>query len=132
MSWTITKEFHFSAAHILHGLPDDHPCGRLHGHNYIARIELHSDNLDKTGFVFDYRAFDPFKQWVDDTLDHRNLNHVMPDTYTNPTAELIGHWLHREFLSMVKLPPGITVSVAISETPKTWSTYRFDSAEVAK
>lgn len=36
----ITKEFHFSASHQLTGLPEDHQCARLHGHNYIVEVEL--------------------------------------------------------------------------------------------
>src|SRR5215468_9371730 len=34
--YTISKFFEFSAAHHLTGLPDDHPCSRVHGHNYVV------------------------------------------------------------------------------------------------
>ena len=37
----ISKEFYFSAAHALFGLPDDHPCTRLHGHNYVVTVHLY-------------------------------------------------------------------------------------------
>lgn len=37
---TLSKEFHFSAAHRLEGLQEGHPCGRMHGHNYIIRVFL--------------------------------------------------------------------------------------------
>ena len=75
--YTITKEFHFSASHILHGLSDNHPCSRLHGHNYILKVELKAINLEKsTGFVKDYRELDVIKNWIDDNLDHRHLNDV--------------------------------------------------------
>src|SRR5262249_12296187 len=37
--YTITKRFAFSASHIIGGLLPDHPCGRLHGHNYEVRGE---------------------------------------------------------------------------------------------
>jgi 6-pyruvoyltetrahydropterin/6-carboxytetrahydropterin synthase len=38
--YTISKEFNFSASHQLLGLIKDHPCGRIHGHNYTLKIFL--------------------------------------------------------------------------------------------
>ena len=131
MSYTISKEFAFSASHILHGLADGHPCGRMHGHNYIVRLEL-TGPLARTGFVHDYRDLDPFKTWLDDTLDHRHINHVMPEGYGNPSAENMAHWMHRQALALLDLPAGVTLSVSVSETPKTWATYRFDTPEVPR
>ena len=131
MTYTISKEFAFSASHILHGLADGHPCGRMHGHNYIVRLEL-TGPLARTGFVHDYRDLDPFKQWLDDTLDHRHINHVMPEGYSNPTAENMAHWMHRQALALLDLPAGVQVAVSVSETPKTWATYRFDTPEVPR
>jgi 6-pyruvoyltetrahydropterin/6-carboxytetrahydropterin synthase len=77
--FTITKEFHFSASHVLDQLPAWHPCARMHGHNYIVVLELSAedDALIPPGFVRDYRDLDAFKKWMDDTLDHRHLNESM-------------------------------------------------------
>ena len=36
--YTIAKRFAFSASHIIGGLPDKHPCSRLHGHNYEVEV----------------------------------------------------------------------------------------------
>ena len=52
--YTITKQFSFSASHILDHLPDGHPCARLHGHNYVAELVLRSSELNGDGFVRDY------------------------------------------------------------------------------
>ena len=38
--YTITKRFAFSASHIIGGLPNGHPCARLHGHNYEVEVVL--------------------------------------------------------------------------------------------
>jgi 6-pyruvoyltetrahydropterin/6-carboxytetrahydropterin synthase len=46
MMFTITKQFAFSASHQLAGLDADHPCTRLHGHNYIVEVELRGAELD--------------------------------------------------------------------------------------
>jgi P-type Ca2+ transporter type 2C len=40
--YTIAKRFAFSASHVIGGLPADHPCARLHGHNYEVEVVLQS------------------------------------------------------------------------------------------
>ncbi|TCD14205.1 6-pyruvoyl trahydropterin synthase family protein [Oricola cellulosilytica] len=116
--YRITKEFHFSASHQLCKLPDDHPCARLHGHNYIVVVELASQDVDGNGFVRDYRELAPLKNYIDDTFDHRHLNEVLG--HDSVTAECLAHHLFgwcRE-----RWPE--TTAVRVSETPKTWAEYR--------
>lgn len=115
--FTISKEFGFSASHQLSGLPEDHPCSRLHGHNYVIRVVLQSEALDEVGFVTDYRALEPVKAWIDLYVDHRHLNDVIDD---NPTAEAIAVTIFNRF---EELFPEM-VEVGVSETPKTWATFR--------
>lgn len=115
----ISKEFTFSSSHQLYGLPADHPCSRLHGHNYTVRLELHG-TTDRVGFVMDYRALEPFKTFLDDTMDHRHLNDVLS---FNPTAENMAKHLADYASATLRLPDSVTlVKVSISETPKTWAT----------
>mgnify|MGYP002713022144 CR=1 FL=1 len=114
----ISKEFHFSASHQLKGLPEDHPCARLHGHNYIVLVELESEALNHVGFVRDYRELGPLKSYIDDELDHRHLNDVLGDDQV--TAELMAKHLYD--WCKAKWPE--TSAVRISETPKTWAEYR--------
>ena len=83
MSYTISKDFAWSASHVLDGLPDGHQCGRLHGHNYVARVILTSDTLDATGFVVDYGELGFVKDFIDNTWDHRHLNDAVPFTTMN-------------------------------------------------
>ncbi|MCD0452341.1 6-carboxytetrahydropterin synthase [Actinocorallia sp. API 0066] len=118
---TITKEFHFSASHVLSTLPEWHPCARIHGHNYIVRLELSAprESLGPHGFVRDYRDLDPFKLWLDKTLDHQHLNEALPPT-TTPSAENLALYIYDHWKSHY---PELT-AVSISETPKTWATYR--------
>lgn len=114
--FTISKDFAFSASHQLLGLAPDHPCSRLHGHNYVIRVILQGDT-NKIGFVTDYRELDGFKQWVDDNLDHRHLNDQMA---ANPTAENMAAMLYHK---AHELGLGNVTAVSVSETPKTWATY---------
>ena len=118
MTYTISKEFHFSAAHQLHGLRPGHPCGRMHGHNYIVRVSLTSDSLDEHGFLLDYNDLKPFGAWIDDTLDHETLNDVLP---MQPTAENMARMFAETIREVIAIPDSVSVSVAVSETPKTWA-----------
>ena len=72
--YRITKEFHFSASHQLSGLPEDHQCARMHGHNYIVMVELAAEALNEYGFVRDYTELRPLKHYIDDEIDHRQQN----------------------------------------------------------
>ena len=115
--YTISKHFDFSASHIIEGLPDPHPCSRLHGHNYVVELVLAAEELNATGFVVDYNELIVFKKMIDETLDHRHLNDVLDGP---TTAESIAKYLYEHAKQIWKE----VISVSVSETPKTNATYR--------
>ena len=115
--FTISKRFDFAASHVIEGLPADHPCSRLHGHNYVVEIVLASEELDEIGFVVDYTALSSFKAILDEELDHRHLNDVLP---CPTTAEHLARYLYERAKPMWEQ----VVAVRVSETPKTWAEYR--------
>ena len=119
---TISKDFTFSASHQLAGLPEDHPCSRLHGHNYTVRVEL-TGTTRRPGFVLDYRQLGFVKDRLDNEWDHRHLNDILP---MNPTAENMADYLAGQIADVVSYDLGadnvFRVAVAVSETPKTWAT----------
>ncbi|WP_432747324.1 6-carboxytetrahydropterin synthase [Streptomyces sp. JH002] len=119
----ISKEFHFSASHVLDRLPSWHQCARMHGHNYVVVLELsaRAEDLTEAGFVRDYRDLDPFKKWLDETLDHRHLNEAMGAS-VSPSAENLAKWI---FDAWVERVPELA-AVRVSETPRTWAVYRPD------
>lgn len=125
MTFTIEKDFSFSAAHRLDGLPEGHQCARVHGHNYVVRVRLAAGSVDATGFVLDYGLLAPFGRWLDDHLDHRDLNMVLPGLGgpSQPTAERMARWLAEVLVHVVDEVErrGLAVAVGISETPKTWA-----------
>lgn len=114
--YKISKQFAFSASHILAGLSDNHPCSRLHGHNYVLTVYLKSENLDNVGFVRDYRGLDFVKKYIDENLDHRHLNDI---TGFNPTAENLAKYLFDVFKPQINE----LYAVEISETSKTSAIY---------
>lgn len=123
MRYVITKEFSFSASHQLGLLPDGHPCARLHGHNYKVKLTFAAiGRLQPPGFVIDYNALKPFQAWLDDNVDHRNLNDVV---LFQPTAERLAEYFYD--IAFQLLPSndcGVLVEAAVSETDKTWATFQ--------
>lgn len=119
--YKISKEFPFSAAHSLFGLADDHPCSRMHGHNYVVTVHLRSKELNKQGFVRDYNELRLVKEYIDSTLDHRNLNDIL--TPLNSSAENLAKMLYDVFKPL--LPE--LYAIEVSETPKTSAIYESDS-----
>ena len=112
--YTISKEFHVCSSHRLDGLPSEHPCSRLHGHNYVITVELSSDELDENGFVLDYGELTKkFGSWLARAMDHQHLNDVVE---FNPTAENIARWLYVVATEIYGLPVS---RIGVSETPKT-------------
>jgi 6-pyruvoyltetrahydropterin/6-carboxytetrahydropterin synthase len=114
--YRISKQFHFSGAHSLAHLPIDHPCHHVHGHNYIVEMVLEAEELDDRFFVEDYRALHPVKEYIDEYLDHHNLDDVIPRA---TTAENIARFLFDKF----KVAFPALAKVRVSETPKTWAEY---------
>lgn len=117
--YKISKEYHFSASHQLLSLCEDHPCSRMHGHNYVVRVVL-KGQLNEHGFVRDYRELNSLKNYIDETVDHRHLNDVFGDDKT--TAE----HLAKHFYDWCKKQWPEVYSVQVSETPKTWAEYSED------
>lgn len=118
--FSISKEFHFSASHILNGLEEGHPCGRMHGHNYIVRVFLRSQTLNDVSFVQDYGELKPINDFINEYLDHRHLNEII---IGQPSAENIAMFLFWKFKSnFPKL-----YAIEVQETPKT--NCRYEPAE---
>lgn len=116
--YTISKEYHFSASHQLHQLPADHPCSRMHGHNYVVEVELKSETLNAVGFVRDYRELDALKTYIDAQFDHHHLNDILGDD--NITAEQIA----KHFYDWCKTKWPEVSAVRVRETPKSIAEYR--------
>ena len=116
--YTIAKRFAFSASHIIGGLPADHPCGRLHGHNYEIEVILQAPVLDATGFVRDFHELAALRDFINEMLDHKHLNDVLGHDRT--TSEVISRWLYDRCKD--RWPE--VVAVRVSETPRTFAEYR--------
>ena len=73
--FSITQELHFCYGHRLLGHTGK--CGRLHGHNGVARITLRAARLDAQGMVADFDAIErSLRSFLDESIDHRLLLHA--------------------------------------------------------
>jgi 6-pyruvoyltetrahydropterin/6-carboxytetrahydropterin synthase len=116
--FTIAKRFAFSASHVIGGLAADHPCGRLHGHNYEVEVSLQSTALTTSGFVRDFHELSALQDAINATVDHKHLNEVFGHDQT--TTEVICRWLYDWCKSRW---PEVS-AVRVAETPDSWAEYR--------
>ena len=80
MRHNITKSFDFCYGHRVHNqkLNPDYSidtclvCRHLHGHQGQVIIKLGAEKLTD-GMVTDFKHLGWFKEWVDDTLDHKMI-----------------------------------------------------------
>ena len=136
----IPKQFHFSASHLLRKVPHDHPCGRLHGHNYIVEVELALAEFEVRAsaqqWVRDFGDLSVIRDWIDETWDHHDLNVWVTENKIGgdgwrmeasdqwrpmeTTAEMLAWYIWARFVGEI---PELA-AVRVSETPKSWAEYR--------
>jgi 6-pyruvoyltetrahydropterin/6-carboxytetrahydropterin synthase len=103
----VTRKIEFSAAHFYHN-PDlsaeenlrifgkcNNPHG--HGHNYVLEVTVVGEPDPQTGMVLDLAELKAVLQReVSDRLDHRHLNHEVPELAGQiPTCENIAALIWR-------------------------------------
>ena len=87
----VFKEYRFESAHWLPGVPDGHPCGRMHGHSYRLVVKVDGPLDPTTGWVVDFATIDAAFLPLHARLDHHLLNEI--EGLHNPTCELLAHWI---------------------------------------
>ena len=117
--FTIVKSFTFEAMHSLSHLPVSHKCSRPHGHSYTIDIEACARSLDPNGFVHDFAEFDSFREYIDTTVDHRNLNEVFGAQYTTAEHLALAFFNEAQRLGLTRV-----VAVRVHETARCWAEYR--------
>ena len=126
--WKLSTEFTFDSAHYIKDYKG--PCGRMHGHTYRVKMEVTSSQLHSSEYcphpvmVADFKSLRWAKKDVTQGgLDHCVLNEVLPTEYET-TAEMIAKYIYDE--TKRRLPTGVKLKVAVSETPNSWAEYEDD------
>jgi len=115
--WTVSKTFHFDAAHSLPYLPPSHKCHHLHGHTYTVVVHCQGDLIAGKSWVVDYADISAAVSPLIEKLDHKNLNDILP---INTTAENIAYWFWAE---LTKTLPCVS-QIDVHETTGTCCTYK--------
>ena len=102
MKTTVFKEFKFSAAHYLS--IKNHPCSKVHGHNYRVVIEC-SGYRNADGMVIDFHKIKELVGPIIDQLDHQCLNDIL----TGTTCEYICEWIARQAQNRLGIVSRVTV-----------------------
>lgn len=110
---TISRRYHFEAAHWLPHVAPTHKCRRLHGHNYEVELTV-AGTVGDNGFIVDFWDVDKAVQPLIEQVDHRTLNEI--GGLENPTAELIAAWF------LTRLGVHGVVTVRLYETKDCWAT----------
>lgn len=87
----IFRIFHLQCARRLPGLPESHPCSRLHGHSFRVELTVTGELDAQLGWVMDFAKLDKAWQGIHALLDHRYLNDITG--LENPTSENLACWL---------------------------------------
>lgn len=90
------RTFYFDASHHLPAYKGK--CEQLHGHTYRLDVVVEGD-IKKDGMVLDFCELERIvEEKVIATLDHQDLNNILP----NPTAENIAEWIWKKLKTRLK------------------------------
>ena len=138
---TISRRFEWDSAHRIPG--HEGACKAIHGHRYVAEIEVTAPQLDALGRLIDFGVLKTVVgAWIDRNFDHTalfsradtavasiaELNAAMdrPVYWLDaaPTAENIAAELGRVIPDLLA-PHGIQlIAVKLWETPNCWALWR--------
>jgi len=109
MKVVLCRRFHFEAAHRNLSAPAGAMAARLHGHSYIATVDVAGPVDENAGWLIDFADFKSACAPIIAQLDHRMLNDVegMRDT----SREDIQRWLVERLAIAVPGFAGCTVDV---------------------
>ena len=99
---------HFDSAHHLVGYQGK--CAQPHGHTFLYRVAIQGEKLDKLGMLIDFTVIkEVMKTYIDDQLDHQDLNLVGPFGVRNPTAENLARFIFETLQNALLKTKGIRV-----------------------
>lgn len=122
MTYTISKDFTFAAAHFIRGHRGE--CRNLHGHNYRVRVHLAASQLDELGMVLDFADLKAAVEAVVAPFDHAVINEVPPFDVRNTTAELLAGYFLETLAATLDDHRVAVVRVDVWETDTSCATAR--------
>lgn len=114
MTYRVAKRFKFSAAHCLTGLPQGDPCGRIHGHTWVAEIVISAESIENGMVVHFDEIRNTVGKFIEANLDHRNLNDLISLPTTERVAKMIFDFAVDHFGDKLE-------RVRVEEGPNNWA-----------
>jgi 6-pyruvoyltetrahydropterin/6-carboxytetrahydropterin synthase len=119
--YEITTESHFSAAHCLRNY--NGPCENLHGHNWVVRVTVKCENLDKSGLGIDFKILKRKLCGILGDYDHKNLNDIFDAIGESPSSECLARHIYRRLSESLSDSEVKVVRVEVQETPGNSAVY---------
>jgi len=119
--YEITTESHFSAAHRLRNY--NGPCENLHGHNWVVRVTVKCEKLDKSGLGIDFKTLKLKLRDILDDYDHRNLNDIFDAMGESPSSECLARHVYRRLVESLSDTEAKVARVEVQETPGNSAAY---------
>jgi 6-pyruvoyltetrahydropterin/6-carboxytetrahydropterin synthase len=113
----IMVEKHFSAAHHL--LNYEGQCENPHGHNFVVKVWVCGETLDKANVLFDYKILKGHLNAIFEDLDHTDLNEFAGFAGESPSSEFIAKYIYHRLKKDV---PQVT-KTCVYETPTACAFY---------
>ena len=126
--YSVTVTGHLDSGHYLRGYQGK--CANPHGHRFTYQITISKEELDNLGMLIDFTNIKDFmKGEIEELLDHKMLNEVVPFTTANPTAENLAHFIydlaynecHKEYENFSRSYK--VVKVRVYESPDAFAEY---------
>jgi len=128
----VWRRFRFEAAHRLPNVPEDHKCGRMHGHGF--EVILHADqDLGSGDMGVDFDHLGEVWAPLHAELYYACLNDM--EGLENPTSEMLSAWLWRRLKPLLPALSWVTVYETATAGChydgahyRIWKEQRFESA----
>lgn len=117
----ITSEVSFSAAHRLRNYRG--PCENLHGHNWLVKATVRTDQLDVSGIGIDFKVLKKHLKDITNEFDHCDLNAILDKHDLNPSSENIARYIFQKLRTALGEWNGSVARVEVFETPGNCAAY---------
>lgn len=118
----LNKDMHFSAAHFIPS-EDAGKCQEMHGHTYFINITIAGNELDRSGFLIDFKQI---KNLIHKKYDHSVLNNHPEFEDQFPTTEGLAQQMWQSIQQLLETSANKPrcLQVIVRETPTSYVLFR--------
>lgn len=118
----LNKDMHFSAAHFIPS-EDAGKCQEMHGHTYFVNVTIAGNELDRSGFLIDFKQI---KNLIHKKYDHSVLNNHPEFEDRFPTTEGLAQQIWQSIQQLLETTANKPrcLQVIVRETPTSYIVFR--------